>query len=144
VTSSPGRAARLGIRCHSSEDALHRVHGFEGSGAAHQRAGGETVPGQMWIKRTVLEMGGKDGIVVDEEADIDAAVEGTVQAAFGYQGQKCSDVRAPSSPKDLRHFRDSWWAHEENHCRAERQSEQLHGPGGQPVGDERRFWITSK
>jgi 1-pyrroline-5-carboxylate dehydrogenase len=35
-------------------------------------------------------MGGKDGIVVDEEADIDAAVEGTVQAAFGYQGQKCS------------------------------------------------------
>src|ERR1700732_126769 len=51
---------------------------------------GKTVPGQMWIKRTVLEMGGKDGIVVDEEADIDAAVEGTVQAAFGYQGQKCS------------------------------------------------------
>jgi 1-pyrroline-5-carboxylate dehydrogenase len=47
-------------------------------------------PGQIWIKRTVLEMGGKDGIVVDEEADIDAAVEGTVQAAFGYQGQKCS------------------------------------------------------
>jgi 1-pyrroline-5-carboxylate dehydrogenase len=44
----------------------------------------------MWIKRTVLEMGGKDGIVVDEEADVDAAVEGTVQAAFGYQGQKCS------------------------------------------------------
>src|SRR5437879_5607600 len=48
------------------------------------------MPGQIWIKRTVLEMGGKDGIVVDEEADIDAAVEGTVQAAFGYQGQKCS------------------------------------------------------
>ncbi|MGB7847399.1 MAG: L-glutamate gamma-semialdehyde dehydrogenase [Candidatus Acidiferrum sp.] len=47
-------------------------------------------PGQIWIKRTVLEMGGKDGIVVDEEADIDAAVEGTAQAAFGYQGQKCS------------------------------------------------------
>src|SRR2546428_13896230 len=48
------------------------------------------MPGQIWIKRTVLEMGGKDGIVVDEEADIDAAVEGTAQAAFGYQGQKCS------------------------------------------------------
>jgi len=47
-------------------------------------------PGQIWIKRTVLEMGGKDGIVVDEEADVNAAVEGTVQAAFGYQGQKCS------------------------------------------------------
>jgi 1-pyrroline-5-carboxylate dehydrogenase len=49
-----------------------------------------TQPGQMWIKRTVLEMGGKDAIVVDEEADVDAAVEGVTQSAFGYQGQKCS------------------------------------------------------
>jgi 1-pyrroline-5-carboxylate dehydrogenase len=51
---------------------------------------GKTAPGQMWIKRTVLEMGGKDSIIVDEEADIEAAVEGVVQSAFGYQGQKCS------------------------------------------------------
>jgi 1-pyrroline-5-carboxylate dehydrogenase len=51
---------------------------------------GKTVPGQIWIKRTVLEMGGKDSIIVDEEADLDAAVEGVVQSAFGYQGQKCS------------------------------------------------------
>jgi 1-pyrroline-5-carboxylate dehydrogenase len=47
-------------------------------------------PGQLWIKRTVLEMGGKDAIVVDEEADLDAAVEGVAISAFGYQGQKCS------------------------------------------------------
>jgi 1-pyrroline-5-carboxylate dehydrogenase len=47
-------------------------------------------PGQIWIKRTVLEMGGKDAIIVDDEADIDAAVEGVAQSAFGYQGQKCS------------------------------------------------------
>ena len=47
-------------------------------------------PGQIWIKRTILEMGGKDAIVVDEEADLDTAVEGVAQAAFGYQGQKCS------------------------------------------------------
>ncbi len=47
-------------------------------------------PGQMWIKRTVLEMGGKDAIVVDEEADLEAAVEGVALSAFGYQGQKCS------------------------------------------------------
>ncbi len=46
--------------------------------------------GQKWIKRTVLEMGGKDAIIVDEEADLDAAVEGVAQSAFGYQGQKCS------------------------------------------------------
>ncbi|MGB6200663.1 MAG: L-glutamate gamma-semialdehyde dehydrogenase [Candidatus Acidiferrales bacterium] len=47
-------------------------------------------PGQIWIKRTVLEMGGKDAIIVDSEADLDAAVEGVAVSAFGYQGQKCS------------------------------------------------------
>ena len=47
-------------------------------------------PGQPWIKRTVLEMGGKDAIIVDADADIDSAVEGVAQAAFGFQGQKCS------------------------------------------------------
>ncbi|MGA7081075.1 MAG: L-glutamate gamma-semialdehyde dehydrogenase [Terriglobales bacterium] len=47
-------------------------------------------PGQLWIKRTVLEMGGKDAIVVDADADIDSAVEGVASAAFGFQGQKCS------------------------------------------------------
>jgi 1-pyrroline-5-carboxylate dehydrogenase len=47
-------------------------------------------PGQMWIKRTILEMGGKDAIIVDADSDIDAAVEGVAQAAFGFQGQKCS------------------------------------------------------
>jgi 1-pyrroline-5-carboxylate dehydrogenase len=47
-------------------------------------------PGQIWIKRTILEMGGKDAIVVDADADVDSAVEGVAQAAFGFQGQKCS------------------------------------------------------
>jgi 1-pyrroline-5-carboxylate dehydrogenase len=47
-------------------------------------------PGQIWIKRTVLEMGGKDSIVVDTDADLDAAVEGVASAAFGFSGQKCS------------------------------------------------------
>ena len=51
---------------------------------------GKRVAGQIWIKRAVLEMGGKDATIVDEEADIDAAVEGVALAAFGYQGQKCS------------------------------------------------------
>ena len=46
--------------------------------------------GQLWIKRTVLEMGGKDAIIVDADADIDSAVEGVAAAAFGFQGQKCS------------------------------------------------------
>jgi 1-pyrroline-5-carboxylate dehydrogenase len=46
--------------------------------------------GQIWIKRAVLEMGGKDGIVVDETADLDAAASAIVASAFGFQGQKCS------------------------------------------------------
>jgi 1-pyrroline-5-carboxylate dehydrogenase len=44
-------------------------------------------PGQLWIKRTILEMGGKDAIVVDADADLDSAVEGVAQSAFGFQGQ---------------------------------------------------------
>jgi 1-pyrroline-5-carboxylate dehydrogenase len=47
-------------------------------------------PGQIWIKRTILEMGGKDSIVVDTDADLDAAVEGVAVSAFGFSGQKCS------------------------------------------------------
>lgn len=47
-------------------------------------------PGQIWIKRVTAEMGGKDAIIVDQEADLEAAVMGVVQSAFGYQGQKCS------------------------------------------------------
>jgi len=47
-------------------------------------------PGQVWIKRVIAEMGGKDAIVVDANADLDKAVEGVLVSAFGYQGQKCS------------------------------------------------------
>jgi 1-pyrroline-5-carboxylate dehydrogenase len=47
-------------------------------------------PGQIWIKRVIAEMGGKDAIIVDAETDIDKAVEGVAVSAFGYQGQKCS------------------------------------------------------
>jgi 1-pyrroline-5-carboxylate dehydrogenase len=47
-------------------------------------------PGQIWIKRVVAEMGGKDAIVIDKETDVDTAVAGVVAAAFGFQGQKCS------------------------------------------------------
>ena len=46
--------------------------------------------GQIWIKRVILEMGGKDTTVVDETADVDSAVDGVLAAAFGFQGQKCS------------------------------------------------------
>lgn len=51
---------------------------------------GKVVPGQVWLKRSVIEMGGKDCTVVDKVADIDSAVEGVAVGAFGFQGQKCS------------------------------------------------------
>ncbi|HEY0759529.1 MAG TPA: L-glutamate gamma-semialdehyde dehydrogenase [Acidisarcina sp.] len=47
-------------------------------------------PGQIWIKRTILEMGGKDSIIVSADADLDAAAEAVVASAFGFNGQKCS------------------------------------------------------
>lgn len=47
-------------------------------------------PGQIWLKRVIAEMGGKDGCVIDETADLDAAAQGIVASAFGFQGQKCS------------------------------------------------------
>jgi 1-pyrroline-5-carboxylate dehydrogenase len=50
----------------------------------------KTAPGQVWVKRVIAEMGGKNSIVVDSGADLDAAVEGVVASAYGYQGQKCS------------------------------------------------------
>jgi len=55
----------------------------------HEKAA-KTQRGQIWIKRTVLEMGGKDSIIVSGDCDLDVAVEGVVQAAFGFSGQKCS------------------------------------------------------
>src|SRR5690349_11141220 len=46
--------------------------------------------GQIWIKRVVAEMGGKDAIIVADDANLDDAATGVVQSAFGFQGQKCS------------------------------------------------------
>ena len=46
--------------------------------------------GQIWIKRVVAEMGGKDAIIVADDANLDDAATGVVESAFGFQGQKCS------------------------------------------------------
>ena len=55
----------------------------------HMRAA-QPRKGQIWIKRTILEMGGKDSIIVQADCDLDSAVEGVVASAFGFNGQKCS------------------------------------------------------
>ncbi|MEM1349048.1 MAG: L-glutamate gamma-semialdehyde dehydrogenase, partial [Myxococcota bacterium] len=54
------------------------------------REAGNTRPGQAEVKRVVCEMGGKNAIVVDADADLDEAIHGVVYSAFGFQGQKCS------------------------------------------------------
>jgi 1-pyrroline-5-carboxylate dehydrogenase len=55
----------------------------------HERAA-RTQPGQHFIKRTILELGGKDTILVDADADVASAVDGVTASAFGFNGQKCS------------------------------------------------------
>lgn len=64
--------------------------GSKGVGLHINEVAAKPREGQIWIKRVVAEMGGKDAIVVADDADIDAAATGAVQAAFGFQGQKCS------------------------------------------------------
>ena len=47
-------------------------------------------PGQIWLKRVIAEMGGKDAIIVEADADLEDAARAVVASAYGYQGQKCS------------------------------------------------------
>ncbi len=66
---------------------------FTGSrevGLSILRQGAEMGPGQDHIKRVIAEMGGKNAVIVDADADLDEAVSGILKSAFGYQGQKCS------------------------------------------------------
>ncbi len=64
--------------------------GSKGVGLHIVEEAAKTREGQIWIKRVVAEMGGKDAIVVADDADLDEVAPGVVSAAFGYQGQKCS------------------------------------------------------
>jgi 1-pyrroline-5-carboxylate dehydrogenase len=75
------------------ENSKTRLVAFTGSrevGVQISEKAGRVVEGQRWIKRAILEMGGKDFILVDETADLEEAANGIVAAAFGFQGQKCS------------------------------------------------------
>lgn len=87
----PGAGAAVGdtLVAHAKT----RFISFTGSKAVGlhiNRLAAETQPGQIWIKRVIAEMGGKDAIVVADDADLDAAASGILAAAFGFQGQKCS------------------------------------------------------
>ncbi|HZY63840.1 MAG TPA: L-glutamate gamma-semialdehyde dehydrogenase [Edaphobacter sp.] len=91
VNLCPGEGPEFGSAL--VEHLQTRFISFTGSKAVglqiHERAA-HAQPGQIFIKRTILEMGGKDSIIVDNDCDLDAAVEGVVASAFGFNGQKCS------------------------------------------------------
>ena len=75
------------------KDPRTAVIAFTGSrevGLLLNRQGAEVPEGQHHVKRVLAEMGGKNAIIVDEDADLDEAVQGVRTSAFGYQGQKCS------------------------------------------------------
>jgi 1-pyrroline-5-carboxylate dehydrogenase len=76
-----------------TENAAIRFIAFTGSkkvGLEIHANAAKTLPGQRFIRRTILELGGKDAIIVEADADIDSAVEGVAASAFGFSGQKCS------------------------------------------------------
>ena len=87
----PGRGSTVGSHMVRHPD-VHMIT-FTGSqevGCQIYREAAELQPGQKHLKRVIAEMGGKNGIIVDESADLDQAVQGVVYSAFGYSGQKCS------------------------------------------------------
>jgi len=91
VNFCPGSGASFGdaVVAHPKT----RYIAFTGSrevGLRINKVAAEVVPGQIWIKRTILEMGGKDAMLIDADADLDNAVDAVAAAAFGFQGQKCS------------------------------------------------------
>ncbi len=96
----PGRIAGEVLVKHP----LTRFIAFTGSmevGLRINEVAAQVQPGQIWIKRAVLEMGGKDSIIVDSEANLDEAVAGVLASAYGFQGQKCSACSRAIVVKDV-------------------------------------------
>ena len=74
-------------------DARTRFVSFTGSVATGLRINelaAKQIEGQRWIKRVIVETGGKDAMIIDDSADLDAAASDIVKSAYGYSGQKCS------------------------------------------------------
>ncbi len=91
ITCLPGSGAEVGGALVEHPDVA--VIAFTGSrevGLRIWEAAGRTRPGQPQLKKVICEMGGKNAVIVDEDADLDEAVPAIVASAFGYQGQKCS------------------------------------------------------
>lgn len=88
---TPGRGSVMGDHLVDHPDVS--VIAFTGSmevGLRIQERAAKVHPGQQHCKKVIAEMGGKNGIIIDDDADLDEAVLGVLYAAFGFQGQKCS------------------------------------------------------
>src|SRR5437588_7825494 len=89
LLTGPGKAVGAHLVAHPKIDFI----AFTGSkevGLKIWETAGQTRPGQANLKKVVCEMGGKNCLIVDSDADMDEAVIGCIASAFGYQGQKCS------------------------------------------------------
>ncbi|MGA7216123.1 MAG: bifunctional proline dehydrogenase/L-glutamate gamma-semialdehyde dehydrogenase, partial [Terrimicrobiaceae bacterium] len=87
----PGSGSEIGSALVEHPDVA--IIAFTGSrevGLKIWETAGRTPPGQSQLKKVLCEMGGKNAVIVDDDADLDEAVPGIVASAFGYQGQKCS------------------------------------------------------
>jgi RHH-type transcriptional regulator, proline utilization regulon repressor / proline dehydrogenase / delta 1-pyrroline-5-carboxylate dehydrogenase len=87
----PGKGRVIGQHLVDHKD-VHMI-AFTGSrevGLRIWESAGKTLPGQLELKRVVCEMGGKNAVIVDSDADLDEAIVDSIYSAFGYQGQKCS------------------------------------------------------
>ena len=91
VNFVPGDGAVVGM--HMVEHRDVDIVAFTGSqevGTAVIRAGARVSPGQAFIRKMIVEMGGKNAIIVDDDADVDGAVQAVIESAFSFAGQKCS------------------------------------------------------
>jgi RHH-type proline utilization regulon transcriptional repressor/proline dehydrogenase/delta 1-pyrroline-5-carboxylate dehydrogenase len=91
VSFLPGVGEEIGPRLVQHPDTA--VIAFTGSlpvGLLINKQASETPKGQWHVKRVIAEMGGKNALIIDDDADADEAIDGVVESAFGYQGQKCS------------------------------------------------------
>jgi RHH-type proline utilization regulon transcriptional repressor/proline dehydrogenase/delta 1-pyrroline-5-carboxylate dehydrogenase len=102
VNYLPGIGEEIGPALADHPDvAMIAFTGSRGVGLALNRQAADMQPGQDHIKRVLTEMGGKNAIIIDDDADMDEAVHGTVASAFGYAGQKCSACSRVIVPEAL-------------------------------------------
>ncbi|HSL00120.1 MAG TPA: L-glutamate gamma-semialdehyde dehydrogenase [Rubrobacteraceae bacterium] len=91
VNFLPGYGSEIGD--YLVQDRRTRFISFTGSmetGLRINELAAKQIENQRWIKRVIAEMGGKDAMIIDDSADLDAAAADIVASAYGYSGQKCS------------------------------------------------------